>query len=186
MKFSYLEDTLSNTIIKMLQLDSERGNIITAELSFKIKVNVFSSLYHKLKDNYYFNTFPNFEDEYFKELVKGLNKCEELRNQTMHSTFTQDYLNSLILRKKITAKQKKGLNITEEKTNIINLFNIADYIGGVEFALDEFGIDIMTPKNDDIIIKFFIKMQPHRIFKKSALRFRLSALPNESGEKRSH
>lgn len=148
MKFSHLEDILSETIIKMLQLDKARGNIITAELSYKVKVHVFASLYYELKDNFYFNSYPDFEDEYFKELIKALNKCEELRNQVMHSTFTQEYISLNIFRKKITAKQKTGLRTTIEKTNIINLFNIADYIGGVEFELDNFGIDIMSPKNN--------------------------------------
>ena len=147
MKFSQLEASLDQTIIKMLQLDSDRGQIITAELSFRVKVGMFSSLYQNLKERYYFNTFPDFEEQYFKELIKALNKCEEQRNQVMHSTFVQDYLTkSKIIRKKITAKQKDGLKIIEEETNIIKLFNIADLIGGVEFELDQFGIDIMKEK----------------------------------------
>ncbi len=148
MKFSYLEDALSNTIIKMLQLDDDRGHIITAELSFKVKVNVFASLYQKLKDNFFFNTFPGFGDEYIKELVIALNKCEEMRNQVLHSSFTQNYLDKTkIIRTKVTAKQKSGLRKTEEETNIIKLFNIADFIGQIEFHLDEFGIDIMKEKS---------------------------------------
>lgn len=148
MKFSQLEDTLSQTIIKMLQLDNERGQIMTAELSFRVKVAIFSALYQNLKDKYFFNTFPDFDDEYFKELIKALNKCEAQRNQIMHSTFAQNYLtNSKIMRKKVTAKQKDGLKIIVEETDIIKLFNIADLIGGVEFELDQFGIGIMTEKN---------------------------------------
>ena len=120
---------------------------MTAELSFKVKVNVFSSLYQKLKSKYFFNTFPDFEDEYFRELVNALNKCEELRNQVMHSTFTQNYFTSeKIIRKKTTAKQKQGLKKIIEETDIIKLFNIADFIGGIEFELDEFGINIMNQK----------------------------------------
>ena len=148
MKFSYLEDTLSNTIIKMLQLDDDRGHIITAELSFRVKVNVFASLYQKLKANFFFNAFPDFEEEYFKELVIALNKCEEMRNQVLHSSFTQSYLDKTkIIRTKVTAKQKSGLRKAKEETNIVNLFNIADFIGQVEFELDEFGINIMGEKN---------------------------------------
>jgi hypothetical protein len=145
MKFSYLEETLTHTIIKMLQLDEDRGQIMTAELSFKIKVNVFYALYQKLKDKYYFNTFPDFEDEYFRALTIALNKCEALRNQVMHSSFTQSYLtNSKIIRKKITAKKNTGLRKIEEVTDIVRLFNIADFITNVDNQLDEFGIDIMN------------------------------------------
>src|SRR5688572_4610998 len=58
MNFSRLEDRLSEIIIKMLQLDNDRGNIITSELSFKVKINVFFSLHQNLKDRYFFNSFP--------------------------------------------------------------------------------------------------------------------------------
>ena len=65
----------------------------------------------------------------------------------MHSSFTQNYLTRpKIIRRKITAKQKTGLKKIAEETDIIKLFNIADYIGGVEFELDQFGIDIMKDK----------------------------------------
>lgn len=144
--FANLEDTLSEIIIKMLQIDQERGDIVTSELSFKQKVNLFSSLYNLLKDKYFFNTFPGFEEEYFKELTKILNQCEYNRNQVIHSTFVQSYATEKILRKKTTAKQKQGLRRLEEETSIIELFNMADKINSVVFELDQFQIDIMEKK----------------------------------------
>ncbi len=147
MNFSSLEDMLGETIIKMLQLDNDRGLIVTSELSFKAKVNLFASLYYNLKDQYFFNTFPGFENEYFKELVKALNRIEEQRNQVIHSAFIQKYNNKLkIYRHKTTAKQKHGLKISVEETDIIKLFNIADNITCLEFELDQFQIGIMDKK----------------------------------------
>jgi len=138
---------LSETIIKMLQLDDKRGQAITSEMSFKAKVNLFATLYNELKGQYYFNTFPGFEDEYIKELVKALNSVEEKRNLVIHSKFIRDYHNNQkIYRHKTTAKQKHGLKKTVEETDIIKLFNIADDIICLEFELDEFQIDIMTKK----------------------------------------
>ena len=147
--FSNLEDELSNCILQMLQLDKDRGSIITSELSFKSKINMFSSLYNNLHGRFHFNTFPGFEKEYFMELVKALNKSEELRNQVMHSNFEYAYYDNKVkvLRKKTTAKQKIGLKHTVEETDIIALFNISDYIGNIAVELDEFQIDIMTEKN---------------------------------------
>jgi hypothetical protein len=86
-------------------------------------------------------------------LVKALNRAEEKRNLVIHSKFIRDYHNNQkIYRHKTTAKQKNGLKITVEETDIIKLFNIADEIISLEFELDEFQIDIMTKKTDTNII----------------------------------
>jgi hypothetical protein len=44
MNFSALEEILSETIIKMLQLENRIGKVITSEMAFKAKVNLFASL----------------------------------------------------------------------------------------------------------------------------------------------
>lgn len=145
--FSGLEEKLSETIIKMLQVDERRGLAITSEMSFKAKVNLFASLYNELRQEYYFNTFPGFEDAYVKELVKALNRAEDKRNLVIHSSFIRDYHNEQrIYRHKTTAKQKHGLRKTVEESDIVKLFNIADDIICLEFELDQFQIDIMLKK----------------------------------------
>jgi hypothetical protein len=147
-KFSWLDESLNQAIIKMLQLDVERGNIVIAELSFKVKVDIFSSLYKVLKNKFFFNSFPDFEDEYVSALVKALITCEEKRNQVMHSYYNSTVGDEFrISRKKVTAKQKSGLKVTLEETTINNMFNISDYIAGVHAEMEEFGIDLMEPKN---------------------------------------
>lgn len=138
--FSVLEETLSKCIIKILGHTDDIGNILTSELSFRNKTALFCSLYLKLRDKYEFNEFKNFELEHFKLLVKALNKAEDLRNQVIHSSFGTGLSNGnkKIIRTKITSKQKTGLKIINEETDVIKLFNIADYIIYVAYCIDEF------------------------------------------------
>ncbi len=146
MNFSALEDTLSECIIKVIGQSNAVGQIITAELSFKNKINLFSSLYFELKDRVEFNAFPGLELEHFKEIIKALNKCEILRNEVIHSTFSNitRKVKDKVIRKKVSAKQKIGLKVINEETDVIKLFNIADFIVVVAYGLDEFCITIVN------------------------------------------
>ena len=141
MNFQALEDELSNRIIQMTGLDKEIGEVITAELSFKNKVNLFASLYYKLKDEYHFNSIPKYEDGFFKELLKALNKSEEFRNQILHSNVIKDWKTNQIIRRKTTAKAKKGLTKVNQQVDIPYLFNIADYIISMMMEVEQFFID---------------------------------------------
>lgn len=139
MNFQELEDELSNRIIQMLYIEREIGEAITAELSYKNKVNLFASIYYRHKGTCEFS-YPveNFKEEYFKELLKALNKCEELRNQILHSSIIKDWSTKEIIRKKTTAKSKKGLVKSNEKVDIPYLFNIADFIIGILMEIESF------------------------------------------------
>ena len=138
--FSVLEETLSNCIMKILSRLDEVGQMLTVELSFRNKIALFSSLYLKLKNNFEFNAFKGFELEHFKAIIKALNRAEDLRNKVIHSKFVlnSDNKKNNIIRTKITAKQKTGLKILNEETDVIKLFNIADYIIYVAYVIDEF------------------------------------------------
>lgn len=61
--FQNLEEEISKGISKMLTVSEEMGDIITSELAYKNKLNLFASLIHKLKQTYSFNTIPNYEDD---------------------------------------------------------------------------------------------------------------------------
>ena len=141
MNFQSLDDELSNRIIQLLNIEHEIGEIITSELSYKNKVNLFASLHHKLKDKYHFNSIKNFEDGYFKELIKALYRCEEFRNQILHSTIIKDWKTKQIVRKKTTAKANRGLNKINQQLDIPFLFNVADYIISMVMELEDFFID---------------------------------------------
>ena len=150
MNFIALENNISKAIIAMLQLDRERGLIVTSELSFRNLVNLFSSLYHNLKNNYSFNLYSGFEDDHFSELIKIINKCETDRNRALHSSFVQVHdKRHTVYRKKISSKQRIGLNIINEKTTFSELMNTADTIIYTSEMIREFSIDIMTEKKDN-------------------------------------
>jgi hypothetical protein len=147
MNFQSLEDELSNRIIQMLNIDQEIGEIITAELSYNNKVNLFASLYYKMKDIFHFSSISGYEDGYFKELLKALNRCEEFRNQILHSSIIKDWRTKQIVRKKTTAKARKGLSKINQQVDIPYLFNIADYIVGILMELENFFIDFKLKNN---------------------------------------
>lgn len=141
LNFQSLEDELVKRIIQMLDLEQEIGEIVTSELSYKNLLNLFSSLYHKLKIDFHFNAIPNYEEGYFKALLKALYKCDEMRNQILHSTIIQNWQTKKIVRKKITSKAKSGLKKIEHDVDIPYLFNVADYIGCMQMEVDQFFID---------------------------------------------
>jgi len=147
MNFQSLENELKERIIQMLEMDQTKGHIVVSELSFKNLINLFSSLYHNLKGEYHFNGLPNFEEEYFKELLKALNKCEERRNQILHSTIIENWQTKEITRKKVTSKAKHGLKVSEETIDIPYLFNVADYIISMTMEVEQFFIGFKRKTN---------------------------------------
>ena len=110
-------------------------------MSFKAKVHLFSSLVHNLKAKYRFNALPGYEEEYYKELIKALLKCEELRNKAIHSSFEINRTDTNISRIKKTSKANKGLIVLKESTDISWLLNIYDYTVSMAMEVDQFFID---------------------------------------------
>lgn len=134
--FGYIEDEVSNAIVKLTKTNKKIGNIIVAELSFKNKLNLLGSLFHFYNKTHNFNSFFANQEETFGELLKACFKCEELRNQILHSSF--EFNSGEILRKKITAKAKNGLKTINEKIDSGYLLNVADYIYETGAHIEEF------------------------------------------------
>src|SRR5680860_508506 len=140
LKFQILEDNITSKLIEMIGLSKEIGMILTAELSFKNKAHLFSSLCNHLKDSHRFNYLRGYEDVEISSFVKAFFKCEEMRNKILHSSIKVDYMSKKILRKKITAKARQGLKTVEEVVDISYLMDVADFCGQIDYALDEFFI----------------------------------------------
>jgi len=130
--FSFLDETLSNVIILLLDIENNLGYILTAELSYKNKINIFGSLIKNNIEKYKKSSHEDIEAQ-FKELLSLCNKAEELRNQIMHSSYVANRY-----RIKTTSKAKKGLKKTIEAVNPDYLLDIADFIAGVGLHIEKF------------------------------------------------
>ena len=119
LSFQQLEANLSKFIILMLDIDIEKGKIIIDALSFTNKINMFSSLFHLLKDTKSFSYGKFDKNLYFKELEKSILKCQDLRNEVIHSNL-----------------QKNNV----EKTEVSYLFDISDFMLSISMEVDNFFI----------------------------------------------
>nr|WP_298996624.1 hypothetical protein [uncultured Allomuricauda sp.] len=136
MNFQYLENRIEKIITEQfLDLEKDIGMILTAELSFKNKVNLFASLFYKINTPRRFNLVKDYELEHFKLLIKAVYRCEELRNTILHSNISKNWKSKEIIRTKTTAKSKKGLSVVNEVVDIPYLFDVSDYMNQVEFNL---------------------------------------------------
>jgi hypothetical protein len=144
--FQRLEDVLSAFIIELLEIEIPKGKIIVAELSFTNKVNMFSSLFHLLKNKRNLNHGEFDKDEYFKELRKSILRCQDFRNQVIHSSFIQNFKTDFKINKhKMSAKSKKGLTEINSEIDIPFLFDIYDYMISISMEIEQFFIDF-NPK----------------------------------------
>jgi hypothetical protein len=143
--FNNLDAKISDGITKLLNVGGQIGKVVTSELSFKIKLNLFSSLITELRTTYYFNRLEGegFSENYQREFIKSLSKCEELRNRVMHSVFVRQYIGGQLKtqRLKTTARAKRGLIEMTEDLEIHNLLNIYDFIVSMEMEIGDFFID---------------------------------------------
>ncbi len=84
--FSDLEVIVSNALLKLLVLIPRYGRIVTAELSFKNKVDMMASLVRQRLPSTRFNVANEPPVEVLDELVKILFQAEELHNRIMESS----------------------------------------------------------------------------------------------------
>ncbi len=104
--FSLLDDTLSAMIHILTEnngmIGEQRiGKVITAELSFKQKVNLFSSLACHLMGT-------TREPDDLRSLVGRLTEAEEKRNTILHSVWGAGAVEGAVTRFKSTAKTRGG------------------------------------------------------------------------------
>jgi hypothetical protein len=130
--FSFLEDVLSSCIVKLLfgndPEEQIKGRIITAELSFRQKINLFCSLYKHL---------PQKDNNVIEQLRKEISDVEEKRNRITHSLLisVSDGTKVQDMRIKYNVKGKKGFTIDYEEISSNNLSKIADEIGQATYKL---------------------------------------------------
>lgn len=70
MGFSYIEDSLSDAIERMLKVGPAEGSALTAEMAFRNKVHLFASLVRLQRSRENFNLGTEYDPEvYLRELI---------------------------------------------------------------------------------------------------------------------
>jgi hypothetical protein len=129
--FAELEKELSSVISFLIGGNIEVGKIVTAELSFRGKLTLMSSLFHR------HNPESDIADR-FRDLLRLCNQAEELRNQILHSSWLSAQIRHSVHRKKYTAKMKQGLREQSVEMTSGDLMDIADLISYAISMVDEF------------------------------------------------
>ncbi len=145
LNFSYLEDTARNIIVLLSKADSKVGHIMTAELSFRQKIDVLASLVRHLLP-----TLSESRDglstpevqEALRELLLVGHRAEELRNTYLHSSYAG------LERSKFSAKAKHGLRVHREKVDPALLLDVADFIATVGMDLE--GLPLLLDLADSV------------------------------------
>src|ERR1043166_3262614 len=143
--FSWLEESLSDHIATLAQLSGHIAPAVTAELSFKTKVSVLSSLVRPKLSLRCFNVGSDEPEDVWNDIVKMLFASEELRNKLLHSHWSLA-LGEVIFRRKTTVKASHGVRVAEEEHSAAYLLDAYDFILNVKMVLDEFFI--VTPPSD--------------------------------------
>jgi hypothetical protein len=129
--FARLEWNLAFWIAALIAPGRAVGQMVAAELSFRQKCALFSSIWQLSF------TGPPYLNE-LKALMARLAKCEELRNTVTHSLWLEASkdIGDGAMRFKVTAKQRKGLRQVFAPTTTGMLKSTADDIQDV--------IDLLT------------------------------------------
>lgn len=122
-------------------LNSKLGQIITAELSFRRKVELLCAIYKYRTENGDIIGQPGS----FAELIGNVSKANDERNTISHSLWAIGDKEDINTRLKMTAKGKKGLQFQTENMSIQELNEIGDFIAEVAYDFQEFAVRIYQP-----------------------------------------
>ncbi len=122
--FALLEEILSLCIRALMKSEQQVGHIITAGLSFKQKVALFSSLYR-------YKVHSTEEPAELKNLLSRVAQAEEKRNATIHAIWGPGTTKETVTRVKTTAKRSSGLKLHFQEMSVQDLDEIADFIADV-------------------------------------------------------
>ena len=128
--FEALDEQLSTAIAFLIRRGDTVGQIVTAELSFKAKVNLLGALFkHEAPKSEHLNQL--------RELVSVCLQAEERRNQVVHSKWRNELDGMGMTRSKDTARSKHGLRHKQESLTPAQVQAIAHYCGYVAHCVDE-------------------------------------------------
>lgn len=128
--FEELDEQLSTAISFLLKRGDKIGRIVTAELSFRAKVNLFVALFKELRPQ-------SKELAEMHELAAGCLQIEEKRNQAVHSKWRNQLEGPGMTRVKYTARGKLGLQQQAEILTPVQLTAIWAHCGELAHFIDE-------------------------------------------------
>jgi hypothetical protein len=135
--FSWLEESVEKHIATLAKLPPSIAPAVTAEMSFKTKVAVLSSLVRMQPPILAFDCGPEDPMNVWNDMLKMLSTCEELRNKILHSRWSLS-TGREIHRTKTTAKAAHGIRVSSEYLTSHYLLDVYDYILNVQVVLNEF------------------------------------------------
>ncbi len=128
--FADLEDDVSAAISFLLKRGDDVGRIVTAELSFKGKLNLVAAVFRHLT--------PESERlESLRELLGLCLKIEGIRNQVVHSSWIRHVDNPKVIRRKFTAKMRHGFREETEGLAPAQVQDISIYCGYLGWCFDQ-------------------------------------------------
>jgi hypothetical protein len=105
--FEELDEAIAGAISGILNRGEEFGRIVTSQLAFRNKVDMFGALVKHDRPN-------SILAKLIDELCAGCVSIEEERNKIVHSKWAHDFRVPGIQRSKFTARVKHGLKETKE------------------------------------------------------------------------
>ena len=135
--FSWLEKSLENHIATLAHLPPAMAPALTAEMSFKTKVSVLSSLIRFQPPIRAFNCGIEDPSDVWDDILKMLSACEQHRNRLIHSHWGCKN-GEKIQRTKTTAKAAHGIRVSSEVLTSYYLLDVYDYILNVDCILNDF------------------------------------------------
>ena len=128
--FESLDDQISTAIGFLLRRGDDVGRIVTAEVSFKAKVNLLGSLFRleRPKSSWM---------EQLNELCAACHQIEEHRNRVAHSKWSHAAEWPAMTRQKWTARAKQGLQHQTEEVQPSRVRAIGFHCGFLAHSVDE-------------------------------------------------
>jgi len=123
MAFQQLEELVSCLVSQLISDDVQLGTIVTAELSFRNKLGLLSSLY-------LYRAGATKPPEALKALLATVHRAEEHRNTFLHSYWVKSPVCGVLTRYKYTAKSGKGFVHQTEDLEPENVEAIVTEING--------------------------------------------------------
>jgi hypothetical protein len=128
--FEQLDDQISNAIAFLLRRGEYVGRIVTAEISFRAKVNLLGVLFvHERPDSQ--------ELAEVRELTAACMQVEDRRNQIVHSRWMPDIKGMGVKRVKHTARGKRGLRTDEEALFPDQVDAVWQHCAYLDWSLDQ-------------------------------------------------